>query len=96
MPEFGLMIRGAKGTIKVDDTAVSCTLHDSQPKNWYRQNLDDHVTYYLGDSEYYRENDCFIKSIILNEKSEPCFQTASEVDHLFEQIRSKVNEQTTT
>jgi predicted dehydrogenase len=92
MPEFGLVIRGTEGTIKVDDTELVFALDSAQPKTWYRQDLDDHVTFLLGESEYFRENDYFIKSIIFNGKSEPNFQTATKVDYLLEHVRCKANE----
>jgi predicted dehydrogenase len=92
MPEFGIMIRGSDGTIKVDDNELVYVLNGSPPKIWYRQNLDDHVAFLLSESEYFRENDQFIKSIIFNGKSEPNFQTAAKVDYLFEQVRCKANE----
>jgi predicted dehydrogenase len=92
MPEFGLIIRGIDGTIKVDDNELILVLDSAQPKTWYRQDLDDHVTFLLGESEYFRENDHFIKSIICNTKSEPNFQTATKVDYLLEHVRCKANE----
>lgn len=92
MPEWGLLIRGSEGTIKVDDNALIFALDSAQPKTWYRQDLDDHVTFLLGESEYFRENDRFIKSIIINAESEPNFQTATKVDYLLEQVRSKTND----
>jgi predicted dehydrogenase len=92
MPEFQLMIRGTKGTIKVDDNELVFALEGEQPRTWHRQDLDDHVTFLLGESEYFRENDHFIKSIIFNSKSEPSFQTATKVDYLLEQVRNKANE----
>lgn len=66
MPEFGLVIRGTEGTIKVDDNELVFALDSVEPKTWYRQDLDDHVKFLLGESEYFRENDHFIKSIIFN------------------------------
>ena len=92
MPEFGLVIHGSEGTMKVDDNHLICTLGTEQPKVWYRQDLDDHVGFFLGESEYYRENDHFIKSIISKGKVEPNFQTATKVDYLLEQVRLKANE----
>ncbi len=71
MPEFGLVIHGTMGVLKVDDTELAFTLHNQQSKSWYRQDLDDHVPFLLGESEYFRENDSFIKSILHNDKSEP-------------------------
>jgi len=91
-PEFGLAIRGTEGTIKVDDSVLMFALDRAQSKTWYRQDLDDHVTFLLGESEYFRENDHFIKSIIFNGKSEPNFQTATKVDYLLEHVRCKANE----
>lgn len=92
MPEFGLIIQGTKGALKVDDTQLTLTLDSARPKKWYRQDLDDHVTFLLGDSEYFRENEHFIKAIIFKEKCEPDFQTASKVDYLLEQVRGIRNE----
>jgi predicted dehydrogenase len=92
MPEFQLMIRGTKGTIKVDDNELVFALEGEPPRTWHRQDLGDHVAFFLGESEYFRENDHFIKSIILNSKSEPSFQTATKVDYLLEQVRNKTNE----
>ena len=92
MPEFGIVIRGTKGSIKVDDNELVFALDNVQPKTWYRQDLDDHVGFLLGDSEYFRENDHFIKSILSNSESEPSFQTAAKVDYLLEQVRRKTNE----
>ncbi len=92
MPEFQLMIRGTKGNIKVDDNELVFALEGEQPRTWHRQDLGDHVAFFLGESEYFRENDHFIKSIILNSKSDPSFQTAIKVDYLLEQVRNKANE----
>lgn len=92
MPEFGLEIHGTYGSIKVDDNELTLALNNEKLQSWYRQDLDDHVNFLLGDSEYFRENDHFIKSIIFDEKSEPNFQTAIKVDYLLEQVRCKANE----
>lgn len=89
MPEFGLEINGTKGTVKVNDDLISVTLINGETKNMYRQDLDDHVAFLLGESEYYREDDHFIKSIVANAKAEPNFLTASKVDYLLENIGSK-------
>lgn len=92
MPEFGLTVQGTDGTMKVDDTALMFALGSNQPKTLYRQDLDDHVTFLLGESEYFRENDDFIKSIILSGKSEPNFQAATKVDYLLDQVRCGAND----
>jgi predicted dehydrogenase len=92
MPEFGLVIRGTEGTIKVDDNKLVFTIDNAQSNTWYRQDLDDHVSFLLGESEYFRENFHFINSIISNGKSEPSFKTSTKVDYLLEQVRGTANE----
>jgi predicted dehydrogenase len=92
MPEFQLIIRGSKGTIKVNDDELVFALDGEPPHTWRRQDLDDHVAFLLDRSDFFHEDDHFIKSIILNNKSEPSFQTATKVDYLLEQVRNKSNE----
>jgi predicted dehydrogenase len=92
MPEFGLAIRGSEGAIRVDDSEVVLTLNNAQPRTWHRQDLDDHVTFLLGESEYFRENEHFIESIRFNHVPEPNFQTATKVDLLLDQVRRKADE----
>ncbi len=93
MPEFGLMIRGTKGTIKVDDDELVFALDSAQPpvlgtgKTLMIMSLSCWVSLNI-----FRENEHFIKSIIFNGKSEPNFQTATKVDYLLEQVRCKANE----
>lgn len=91
MPEFGLTIKGTKGSLTVDDYELKLELNKSKPLTYYRQNLDDSVFFALGESEYFREDDYFIKSIISGVSSEPSFQTAMKVDVLLESARRKAN-----
>jgi predicted dehydrogenase len=92
IPEFGVAIKGSNGVLRVDDSELEFALNDAQPKRWYRQDLDDHVFFFLGDSEYFREDEHFIASIIHGDKSKPNFETAAEVDRLLEEVRCKANE----
>lgn len=89
MPEFGFTIKGVEGTINVDDNMIELVLNDKQPRTLYRQDLDDHVAYLLGESEYFREDDHFINSILLNRKPQSDFLSATRVDYLLEQVRRK-------
>lgn len=92
MPEFGLVIRGTDGIIKVDDSELVFDRDGAETKTWHRQDLDDSVTFFLGGSEYFRENDHFVKSILLNEPLESNFESAKKVDFLLEQVRCKTSE----
>jgi hypothetical protein len=89
MPEFGFTIKGVEGTINVDDNMIELVLNDKQPRTLYRQDLDDHVAYLLGESEYFREDEHFINSILLNRKPQSDFLSATRVDYLLEQVRRK-------
>ncbi|MGE5661060.1 MAG: hypothetical protein ACM3X1_02320, partial [Ignavibacteriales bacterium] len=80
---------GVEGTINVDDNMIELVLKGKQPRTFYRQDLDDHVTYLLGESEYFREDEHFINSILLNQGVQSDFRSATRVDYLLEQVRRK-------
>jgi len=89
MPEFGFTITGRKGILIVDDNELTLQLTDDQSLHLYRQDLNDNVPFLLGDPEYYREDDHFIKSIINKECPRSNFQTAMKVDQLLDDVRLK-------
>jgi predicted dehydrogenase len=90
MPEFGLSIRGKKGTLSVNDDEVKLELNQDQVKRWYRLDLNDNVDFFLGGPEYYREDKHFIESAISGEATRSDFESALKVDYLLEQVRRKV------
>jgi len=51
--------------------------------------LNDNVGFLLGAPEYFREDEAFIKSILEGRVVEPTFLTASKVDYLIEQARTR-------
>jgi len=89
MPEFGLVIKASKGTIKVDDYKVELEFNDGKSQTWYRQNLNDTVDFLLGDPEYFREDKYFIDSVLKGSVAEPSFSTASKVDCLIDQVKNR-------
>jgi len=86
MPEFGLEITGADGVLSVNDYAVKLNVKNAQQKPWYRQDLNDSVKFLLGDSEYFREDEAFLESIIEKKPVESNFQSALKVDFLLEEV----------
>lgn len=92
MPEFGLEIHGKNGKIQVDDSELVIEINGKPPKTFYRHDLDDSVEFFLGDSEYFREDNHFVKSIISNEPCEPDFEMATKVDYLLDQVRCNAGE----
>jgi predicted dehydrogenase len=92
MPEFGLKIRGTDGNLRVDDNAIEVALNGEKIVLLHRQDLNDHVPYLLGESEFYRETDCFINSVLSDFELQSNFRTAAKVDHLLDQLRCKNHE----
>jgi predicted dehydrogenase len=88
MPEVALTIRGLKGTIKVNDDNVSLQV-GAESSSWFRHDLCDHVSFWLGAPEFYREDEHFIKSILNGSGARPDFDTASKVDKLIEEIQGE-------
>jgi predicted dehydrogenase len=89
MPEFGLVIRGSEGVMNVNDDRVELTLNNGKPSRWYRHDLKDNVGFQLGGPEYFREDDYFIKSVLEKQDADPSFHTASKVDYLIDQVKSR-------
>ncbi len=88
LPEYGLSIIGSKGTIDVNRDTTR--LEDVENNiTWHRQDLDDNVPFLLGATEYYRENEHFIKAVRGNFHAEPDFVAASRVDRLIEQVEQE-------
>ena len=89
LPEFGLMIRGSKGVMRANDYKVGVELDNGKSRSWYRHDLKDNVGFLLGDPEYFREDEYFIKSILENRSAEPSFLTASKVDYTIDQVKDR-------
>lgn len=92
MPEVGLSITGSEGTIDVNDDRVKLKLGDGKTFSWYRHDLDDNVSFWLGLPEYYREDLHFVESVIGRRKAEPDFHTASKVDEIIDQAEKRAGE----
>ena len=89
LPSFSLIIQGTKGNLTANDYNVILDLHGQKQFIWYRPDLNDNVNFLLGEPEYYREDDHFIKSILKNDKAEPTFNTASKVDYIIEKVKKE-------
>jgi predicted dehydrogenase len=91
LPDFGLMITGQRGIMKVNDDHLELKLKDGASSMWYRHDLNDSVNFLLGEREYYREDEFFVKSILTDNNAEPSFKTASKVDYVIEQVKKKAS-----
>lgn len=86
LPEFGLLIKGSKGIMRVDEDKVELKLDNGKSSTWYRHDLNDNVDFLLGAPEYFREDKCFVKSVLEGCSAEPSFYTASKVDYIIDQV----------
>jgi predicted dehydrogenase len=91
MPEFGLKVNGTKGYVRVNDDEVELRVNDKSPVTWYRHDLDDNVGFLVGSPEYYREDECFVKSVMAGRSVESDFDSASKVDYLLDQVKMKAD-----
>lgn len=89
VPEVGFMVEGSEGVIAVNDDKLELLLRDGRRYKWFRHDLHDEVAFWLGSPEYYREDEHFVKSIILKDVAEPSFKTSAEVDRVIDEIRAK-------
>lgn len=89
LPEVGLLVRGSKGIMKVNDDKVDFKLDDGKSFTWFRHDLNDNVFFWLGAPEYFREDEYFVKSVLERRSAEPSFCTASKVDYIIDQVRCK-------
>ncbi len=89
LPNFALTVHGDKGTLTVNDSNVIVESSGKKPLILYRPALNDNVPFLLGDPEYYREDEHFIKSILNGDSAEPSFRTASKVDYIIDKVKKE-------
>lgn len=87
MPEFGMLIKGSKGVMRVNEDKVELKLENGKSSTWYRHDLNDNVDFLLGAPEFAREDQCFVKSVLEGCNAEPSFYTASKVDYIIDQVK---------
>lgn len=90
MPEFGLSIDCANGKLQVNDDRVVLVRPEANVEKWYRTNLNDNVSFFLGETEYFREDQLFVDSLLNKRKCEPDFNTAAKVDYLIDQVEKEM------
>jgi predicted dehydrogenase len=89
MPEFGFVIRGTNGILRVTDDIFEIESKNGKLERLFRHDLNDNVDFLLGAPEYFREDHHFIRSIIDHKIVESDFIDASKVDDLLSQIKTR-------
>lgn len=88
-PEICFSIVGSEGTLRVNDDKVEFKRNHGESSTWYRHDLSDNVDFWLGEAEYFRENQHFIRSILDGHGAEPDFCTASKVDRVIDDVKAR-------
>lgn len=87
LPEIRLVVKGTNGMMLVNEDKVEMTLDDGSPSLWYKHDLGDDVPFFIGGSEYMREDELFIRAVADGSPVEPSFRTASRVEEILDQAR---------
>jgi predicted dehydrogenase len=90
-PEVCFLIIGCKGIMKVNDDIVELKLKSGESRSWFRHDLGDNVSFWLGGPEYYREDEFFIKAVSEGVNAEPSFTMAAKVDRVIDEVKRRVN-----
>ena len=89
MPEMEFSIFGSRGSLLVNDDYVRLDV-DEKVSTLYRLNLDDNnVAFMLGGPEYYREDECFVRTIEQQLIGLPSFDSAAKVEFVIEEVEKK-------
>jgi len=89
MPEVGFFVEGSEGILNVNDDELAISLKDGKERKWLRHDLGDRVGFLLGSPEYYREDERFIEAVLGRKSVEPCFETATKVDRLIDEVLAR-------
>jgi predicted dehydrogenase len=94
LPEIGLVIEGSNGqSLTVNDDKVELREKQGEINVWHKQDLKDNTSFMLGGTDYYREDEEFMKAIKSGNTIEPDFSTASRVDELIDSVEKTVTRQ---
>jgi len=81
LPDMCLVLSGDRGTLTVNEDNVQVSAN-GKINVWYKHDLNDYVPFFIGGSEYQREDELFIRAIQLGNKVQPDFRAAAKVNRL--------------
>jgi predicted dehydrogenase len=88
-PEICFSIVGSMGTLRVNDDKLDLRQNEGKSFTWYRHDLGDNVNFWLGEAEYFREDQHFVRSILDGHGAKPDFCTASKVDRVIDDVKTQ-------
>jgi predicted dehydrogenase len=91
LPEIGFVMEGDKGLVlTVNDDKLEIRDKSGERKVWYRHDLKDTAHYFLGSTDYLREDEAFIGAISCRKTLEPNFSTAQKVDEIIHDAETRI------
>lgn len=92
LPEAGFLIVGSNGIMEVNDDKVKLKkLKNGKPNSWFRHDLGDNVSFWLGGPEYFREDELFVNAVREHKGGEPSFYLASKVDQVIDEVKRRAD-----
>lgn len=89
LPEVGLIVKGSRGVMSVNDDRLELKLNSGGSRFWHRHDLNDNVSFFLGGADYFREDETFVRAILEGRNAEPSFRTALKVDRVIDQAEKR-------
>lgn len=89
LPEIGLTVNGSKGILRVNDDDVELKLKTGNEHLWHRHDLNDDAAFFLGGTDYSREDEAFVGAMASGSEVEPSFRSAVMVDRLLDQVEER-------
>ena len=86
MSEVGFTVVGSGGRLFVNDDEIRLVQLKGKSLQWYRQDLNDNVSFWLGLPEYYREDLHFVDSLRSGTQASPDFSSAAKVDKIVDEV----------
>ncbi len=91
LPEIGLTVNGSKGMMRVNDDDLELNLKDGDEHRWHRHDLKDDAAFFLGGTDYFREDEAFVRALTSGSEVEPGFRSAAMVDQVVDQVEEKAS-----
>jgi predicted dehydrogenase len=92
LPEIGLSINGSKGIMRVNDDDLELKLNNGNAYLWHRHDLNDGAAFFLGGTDYLREDEAFVRAMAGGSQVEPSFRSAAKVDQVLDQVEERARD----
>jgi predicted dehydrogenase len=92
LPDIGLTINGSQGVMRVNDDDLDLKLNDGNAHLWHRHDLNDSAAFFLGGTDYLREDEAFVRAMASGSEVEPSFRSAVRVDRVMDRVEARARD----